>query len=184
MGWANILPFAYLDHDPRLPVDRLWLAPVLFLALAALLLLGRRVGYPVFVLEPGGSAPVPGGESAAPEAPIATRVSGRLARPRGGPVDVEAAPGVLRPGAPGGGAQLAVELPTGPFEIQLPPAGGAMTNLDRGAVVTVRSRHPALWLHWFGSDARLVFDDPQARDRAEALLANLREPPGRRRRGG
>jgi hypothetical protein len=59
-----------------------------------------------------------------------------------------------------------------------------MTNLDRGTLHTIRSRRPALWLHWFGSDARLIFDDPQTRDRAEALLAPLREPPGPRRRGG
>ncbi len=184
VGWANVLPFAYLDHDPRLPVDRLWLAPLLFVCLAGLLLIGRRVGYPVFELEHGTEMPGTSAGGPTPQTQIIARISGRLARPRGGPLDVEGAPAFLRPGASGAGAELVVELPAGPLEIQLPATGGAMTNLDRGTLHTIRSRRPALWLHWFGSDARLIFDDPQTRDRAEALLAPLREPPGPRRRGG
>ncbi len=183
VGWGNVLPFAYLDHDPRLPVDQLWLAPFLFGVLAALLLIGRRIGYPVFVLEPGALAPATARGGTDPGTPVSTRVSGRLARSRGGPVDVEGAPGMLRAGRPGAGPELVVELPSGPFEIVLPASGGAMTNLDRGTLHTLRSSRPALWLHWFGSDARLVFDDPGARDQAEAMLAALREPPARRRRG-
>jgi hypothetical protein len=183
-GWGNVLPFAYLDHDPRLPVDQLWLAPILFLALAALLLIGRRIGYPVFVLDAGARDQEPIGSGMGPFTAVSTRVSGRLARSRGGPIDVEDAPALLRPAGPGSGPQLTVELPSGPFEIALPAGGGAMTNLDRGTVHALRRRLPALWLHWFGSDARLVFDDPESRDRAEALLASLREPPGPRRRGG
>jgi hypothetical protein len=182
MGWANVLEFAYLDHDPRLPVDRLWLAPLVFLLLAGLLLAGRRIGYPIFELEAGpadrfATAGPPTGAGA-----INARVSGRLARLRGGPLDIADLPGVLEPDR-GTGPRLRVELPDGPYEVPLPSTGGAMTNLDRGLVHTVRTRRPALWLHWFGSDARLVFADAATRDRAEALLAPLREPPGRRRRG-
>lgn len=182
IGWANVLEFAYLDHDPRLPVDHLWLAPVLFLALAGLLLVGRRVGYPVFELEAAGVTRAPSPAVAPVAEPVAVRVSGRLARPRGGPLDVEDLPGILEPDR-GAGPLMRVDLPAGPYEIQLPATGGAMTNVDRGLVHTLRSRRPALWLHWFGSDARLVFDDTAARDRAEALLAPLREAPGRARRG-
>jgi hypothetical protein len=181
IGWANVLTFAYLDHDPRLPVDRLWLTPLLFLVFAALLMAGRRVGYPVFELEAAGVTPTPS-LTAGPEAePVTARVSGRLARPRGGPLDVEDLRGSLEPDR-GAGPRLRLELPTGPHEIQLPASGGAMTNVDRGLVHTVRSRRPALWLHWFGSEARLVFDDTATRDRAESLLAPLREAPGRARR--
>jgi hypothetical protein len=184
LGWANVLEFAYLDHDPRLPVDRLWLAPLLLLVLAALLLVGRRVGYPVFELE---RAPVTGPSTPEPPAepaPVSARVSGRLSRTRGGPLDVEDLPGSLEPDR-GMGPRLRLDLPAGPYEIGLPSTGGAMTNLDRGMVHTVRSRRPALWLHWFGSDARLVFDNAETRDRAEAILAPLREGPGRgRRRSG
>ncbi len=182
LGWANVLEFAYLDHDPRLPVDRLWLAPLLFLVLAALLLLGRRIGYPVFELEKAGITPTsaPGDPSLAN--PVPARVSGRLARPRGGPLDLDGVRGFLEPDH-GTGPLLRLELPDGPYEVQLPSSGGAMTTVDRGLVHTVLSARPALWLHWFGSDARLVFDDDEVRDRAEGLLAPMREPPGRRRRG-
>ncbi len=185
IGWANVLPFAYLDHDPRLPVNRLWLAPLLFLAFSALLLLGRRVGYPVFELEPAAGSPgQPVVSPAERPDPIPVRVSGRLARARGGPLEVDELPGTLSPGA-AAGPRLVLELGAGPYEVPLPATGGAMTNVDRGAVHTIRSRQPALWLHWFGSEARLVFADDDARDRAELLLAPLREAPGQpRRRGG
>ncbi len=194
LGWANVLPFAYLDHDPRLPVDHLWLAPVLFLVLAALLWLGRRLGYPTFVLEPhaASAGEGPRSEPAGPgeREPVRGLVSGRLARPRGGPLDLDDAPAELRPpshasgaGAGAGtdvGAVLVVDDPHGPrFEITLPAGAGALTNLDRGTVHYLTARRPALWLHWFGSDARLVFGDASERDRAEALLVRLRDAPAR-----
>ena len=187
LGWANVLPFAYLDHDPRLQVDHLWLAPVLFLVFAALLWLGRRLGYPTFVLEPraaSGAGEGPRSEPAGWRETEAVRglVSGRLARPHGGPLDLDDAPGELRPpsAGSGGGAVLMVDDPHGPrFEITLPAGAGALTNLDRGTVHYLTARRPALWLHWFGSDARLVFRDASQRDRAEALLVRLRDAPAR-----
>jgi hypothetical protein len=188
LGWADVLPFAYLDQDPLLPVQRLWIAPLIFVLLALLLFVGRRVGYPILVLDTAGrpmAEPMPLEPGTAPR-PVELRVSGRLARERGGPIDVHDAPAELRlSDDPAAGAQLAVGGRAETLEIQLPAAAGALTNLDRGSVHWLRHSQPALWLHWFGSDARLVFTDEATREEAERLLAGLRRPragqrPGRR----
>ena len=52
LGWAQVLRGAIIDQDPDLPVDRLWLGPILFVGLAVLLALGRWSGYPVFRATP------------------------------------------------------------------------------------------------------------------------------------
>ena len=52
LGWAQVLRGAIIDHDPDLPVDRLWLGPILFVGLAVLLALGLWSGYPVFHATP------------------------------------------------------------------------------------------------------------------------------------
>ncbi|HET6745526.1 MAG TPA: hypothetical protein VFH90_06705, partial [Candidatus Limnocylindria bacterium] len=48
LGWAQVLRGAVVDHDPELPVDRLWIGPLLFVVFALLLLAGRGIGYPIF----------------------------------------------------------------------------------------------------------------------------------------
>ncbi len=52
LGWAQVLRGAIIDQDPDLPVDRLWLGPILFVGLAVLLALGLWSGYPVFHATP------------------------------------------------------------------------------------------------------------------------------------
>ena len=46
LGWAQVLRGAIIDQDPDLPVDRLWLGPILFVGLAVLLALGLLVRLP------------------------------------------------------------------------------------------------------------------------------------------
>lgn len=171
LGWGDVLSVAYLDQDPQLPVDRFWLGPLIFLGIVLLLLVGRRAGYPVFILEGSVSRPprqpVPG---FAPRV-VPAAISGRLARPRGGPMDVEEAPGELRsPASANEGVVLLVRAPGETLELQLPAGRGSLNSLDRGEVQWLSGRQPALWIHWFGSDARLVFADRAAMASAEAIL--------------
>lgn len=180
IGWGNVLNFVYLDQDPALPINRLWLVPVLFLVLAFLLLAGRVAGYPIFIVRDDGRVPAAAapGRAAGPWegslAPVPAAVSGRLSRTHGGPVDLEGAPGELRPPpSAGDGPLLVVRTPSEMVEVPLPAARRSLSGLQRGEVRWLTGRRPALWIHWFGSDARLVFEDEATMDRAEALLAGL-----------
>jgi hypothetical protein len=177
LGWGQVLSVAYVDQDPALPIDRVWLAPLGFVLLSLLLIAGLRLGYPVFVIEATGRGaiePAARTQRAISSSAIATSVSGRLARPRGGPLDVEGASGELRvSGSSRSGPVLLVRNEREVLEMALPAGGGSLTSLERGAVHWLVGSRPALWIHWFGSDARLVFANHADLARAEALLAPL-----------
>ena len=48
LGWSRALDVALLDHDPALPADRAWGGALLLVVLGLLLLVARRIRYPVF----------------------------------------------------------------------------------------------------------------------------------------
>jgi hypothetical protein len=186
IGWGDVLPFAFVDQDPALPVDRVWIVPLLFVIAGILLFVGLRIGYPVFVVEASGAAalatgprpasPRPGAPSTSGVARVGVPalVSGRLARPRGGPLDVVSAPGELRPPpSPADGPVLVVHDRDTVLELALPAQRASLTSLARGAVHWLGSSRPALWIHWFGSDARLVFADEAELARAQTMLTAL-----------
>jgi len=105
---------------------------------------------------------------------VPAMVSGRLARPRGGPLAVESVPGELRPPPSAAeGPVLLVRDHDTVLELALPPQRASLTSLTRGAVHWLGSSRPALWIHWFGSDARLVFADDAELARAQTMLAAL-----------
>ena len=97
LGWAQVLRGAIIDHDPDLPVDRLWLGPILFVGLAVLLALGLWSGYPVFHATPLAAGRWPTASrraSARTEAvePIAASASGYVAPPGRSPIDLDEDP--------------------------------------------------------------------------------------------
>ena len=184
LGWGDVLSLAYVDQDPALPVDRAWIVPLLFVILSALLLIGLRVGYPVFVVEASGAAALAPTGLQSPQGStqpvgvtrigVPALVSGRLARPRGGPLDVESVPGELRPPPSAAeGPVLLIHDHDAVLELALPPQRASLTSLTRGAVHGLGSSRPALWIHWFGSDARLVFANESELARAQTMLAAL-----------
>jgi hypothetical protein len=161
-GWAQVLHAAMVQQDLSLPVDRLWLGPILFLLTAVLLWVGRRISYPVFQPLPDAR---PGGAPGAAQAEgLAT---GRLTPPGGSPVDVDAEPAVVR--AATAGALLA--LPRRGLEVALPRALGSLSTLERGELRHVRARKPALRASWYGNQVQLLFRTDAERDAAAALLA-------------
>jgi hypothetical protein len=164
-AWGRVLRTAWIDREPGLPVNRPWLAPALLIGAALLLLVGRRIGYPVFRATDAAAIPVSGG------GPIPVTVSGRLSRPSGGPLDVERAGGRLVSDAERGGAELRVETSDGILRSPITQSLRAISAIERGDLVHVRGREPALALHWFGNDVVLAFATDADRDRATALVA-------------
>ena len=45
-----------------------------------------------------------------------------------------------------------------------------VSAVERGDLVHLRGREPALALHWFGNDVMLAFETDDDRDRAATLL--------------
>lgn len=167
-AWGRELRFAWIDRRPDLPLDRPWLAPTLLVAFALLLLIGRRIGYPIFR-----SADAPGSLDPAagiPTSPMPAIVSGRLSRPSGGPIDVDRVPGRLAPGRAAMTAELEVEAPDGLVRSVITRAMREVSAVERGDLVHVHGREPALALHWFGNDVILAFETDDDRDRAAALV--------------
>ncbi len=164
-AWGRVLRTAWIDREPGLPVNRPWLAPALLIGAALLLLVGRRIGYPVFRATDAAAIPVTGG------GPIPVTVSGRLSRPSGGPLDVERASGRLVSGTDRGGAELRVETSDGILRSPITQSLRAISAIEPGDLVHVRGREPALALHWFGNDVVLAFGTDADRDRATALVA-------------
>ena len=68
-------------------------------------------------------------------------------------------------------AELAVDGPDGPIRSPISQALREISASERGDLVRVRGRSPALALHWFGNDVVLAFETDADRDRAAALLA-------------
>lgn len=171
VGWAHVLHSAHVEQDITLPVDRLWLGPILFAAVAAVLLLGRRLGYPRFraAATPGHrrSEPIPGWVE------LRVTVTGRLTPPGASPFEVVDAPAMLhRAGAGRGALDLQIDGITNPVDI--PPLLGGFGSTAIGELVGIRSVRPALRIGWFGSQAQLVFNDIASRDAVASLMTGGR----------
>ena len=167
-AWGRELRTAWIDRDPDLPVNRPWLAPLLLLAFACLLFVGRRVGYPVFRVTDAAVALDPA--AGTPTGALDVVASGRLSQASGGPIDVDRVPGRLV-AAPGRSTvELHLDGPHGPIRSVITRALREVSAIERGDLVQLRGREPALALHWFGNDVMLAFETDDDRDRAATLL--------------
>jgi hypothetical protein len=158
-GWAQVQRRAGVEHDPTLPVDRLWVGPILFTVLAVLLVAGRRAGYPVFETQ----TVVPAGSLAGGSVPLT--VSGWLSVPGRSPLELSAAPGRLV-GDTGGATSLSVTHGGETIEAEVPRALGALSGLEAGALRYVAGSQPALRVGWYGSQLELTFANSADRDAA------------------
>jgi hypothetical protein len=166
LGWAFVLEAAFVDHDPNLPIDHLWLGPILFVVLTALLLLGLRLGYPRFVV--GGDAPTTSPRMANPPL-VGCRISGRITPPDSSPFEVTDQTATIS-AARGGGSQLELLQDGAQRLVAIPQALGGLTLIELGVMREVRRQQPALKVGWFGNNLLLVFSDRAARDAAVALV--------------
>jgi len=168
LGWAHVLQTAHVEHDLSLPVDRLWLGPILFSFLAGLVLLGLRLGYPRFSVRGRvGEAAIAGRVGAAR---LRCRATGRVTPPGLSPFEVSDATSVLS-ALPDGDSLLTIEVGPSRREVVIPRALGGLGAIEIGDLVAIRGRMPALQVGWFGSQVLLVFADRASRDAAAALVA-------------
>ena len=168
LGWAHALHSAHIEQDVNLPVDRLWLGPIIFATGAALLSIGRRLGYPRFrastTSDRARRAPALGW------ADMRVRVTGRIT-PRGSsPLELNDAPAILRRPREGA-AELGMQIDGIVNAVQIPHLQAALSSTTIGELIGIRSSRPALQIGWFGSQAQLVFEDTDARDAVAALLS-------------
>jgi hypothetical protein len=165
LGWGHVLMAAYVEHDLGLPIDHLWLGPILFTLAVALLLLGLRLGYPRFsARQMTPRMPSDGWRGA-----VTCRATGRISPPRASPFEIKDAPATLR-GDPAQGSILTVEVEGQAREFLVPRSLGGLGTTEFGNLLTVRSVLPALRIGWFGSNLLLVFSDRSARDAAAAMV--------------
>lgn len=165
-GWGHVLQAAHVEHDLGLPIDHLWLGPILFMALAALLLIGIRLPYPRFRphARPGLPAPRRGAIGA-----VACRVSGRITPPSASPFEIEDLRAELR-GDPPHGTALRIEIDGRWQHLLIPRNLGGLGGTEPGDLLTVRSHRPALKVDWFGSNVLFVFADTASRDAANSMV--------------
>jgi hypothetical protein len=172
-GWGRVLSTTYVQVDPSLPVHRSWLGPILFALAAVLLWIGRRIGYPLFEPAMEGSRRWikldVGGESR--RAPVET--SGHMAPAGGGRIYLDEDRGTFIPPGPTE-AVAVIELDRHGTRLPLvvPAHTGTLGSVERGYVIRLHGRRPALWIHWFGTDLRLVFESEADRDMAAAAIGS------------
>lgn len=172
-GWGRILSTTYVQVDPSLPVHRAWLGPILFVIAAIMLWLGQRIGYPLFEPALEGSRRWitldTGGESRR----TAVEASGHMAPAGGGRIHLDADRGTFIPPGPSE-AVAVIELDRHGTRLPLvvPARTGTLGSVERGHVLRFHGRRPALWVHWFGTDLRLVFDSEADRDMAAAAIGS------------
>jgi hypothetical protein len=165
LGWGHVLMAAHVEHDLGLPIDHLWLGPILFTITAALLLFGLRAGYPRFSARPKPSSAPSDRWSGS----VSCRATGRISPPSASPFEIDDAPATLR-GDPAQGSVLTVEVDGRSREFLVPRNLGGLGTTEFGDLLTVRSVLPALRIGWFGSNVLLVFTDRGARDTAAAMV--------------
>jgi hypothetical protein len=165
LGWGHVLMAAHVEHDLGLPIDHLWLGPILFTFIAALLLFGLRAGYPRFSPRPMTASTASGGWMGV----LACRATGRISPPGASPFEIDDAPATLR-GDPSRGSVLTVEVDGRSREFLVPRNLGGLGTTEFGDLLSVRSVLPALRVGWFGSNLLLVFSDRGARDAAAAIV--------------
>lgn len=166
LGWAEVRTGGIIQHDLSLPVDRLWLGPILFTGLAWALAVGRRLGYPVFAAHGLRGWSWGGANMAARD--IHATASGRLAPPDRSPLELDAASVKVRPGADG--PRIEVAAPGGTIEMPVPRELSTWSLLQVGELRSVRGRHPAMRASWYGSQLQLVFDTEAERDAAALMM--------------
>lgn len=166
LGWGHVLQAAHVEHDLGLPIDHLWLGPILFSAAAATLLFGRRLPYPRF--RPRWER-VPRTIGAAPAGPVTARATGRITPPDASPFEITDLPATLRT-APPRGTSLSIMVEGRRREFLIPRDLGGLGGTELGEVLTIVSVSPALKVDWFGSNLLLVFEDAAARDGANAMI--------------
>jgi hypothetical protein len=167
LGRAQVLRSALIEHDQSLPVDRLWLGPVLFLGLAAALGFGRRIGYPVF----DGKRVRFGAWGAAPISAVRdvhARATGRLAPPDRSPIELDGVRVLVRPGRDG--PTIEVPGPGRPIVVPVPRELGTWSALHVGELRYVTNTQPAIRASWYGSQVQLAFDSDTDRDVAADVL--------------
>jgi hypothetical protein len=165
LAWGHVLMAAHVEHDLGLPIDHLWLGPILFTLAVGLLLLGLRVGYPRFSARPTAASMPSDGWTGV----VICRATGRISPPRASPFEIEDVPATLR-GDPLQGSIVTVEVEGQPREFPVPRNLGSLGTTEFGDLLTVRSVLPALRIGWFGSNLLLVFPDRGSRDAAAAMV--------------
>jgi hypothetical protein len=183
-GWGRVLVLVSIADDPTIIRDRLWLGPVMLAALAGLLWAGLRIGYPYF--RPGleGRRRWTSGDDATeaqlPDGGLAVRVSGRVRTLDGHHRHLDDVAARLVRSGPGmgaaGRAPIVLSLADG-AEVALAAYDlGTLGSVERGEVVSLHGRRPALWAHWFGADLRLTFETAAERDLAARAVAATGPP--------
>jgi hypothetical protein len=165
-GWGHVLQAAHVEHDLGLPIDHLWLGPILFMAFAALLLIGMRLPYPRFRPRARSGLPAPGRRTIGS---VACRASGRVTPPSTSPFEIEDLRAELRSDPPRG-AELRIEIDGRWRPFLIPRNLGGLGGTELGDLLTVRSHRPALKVDWFGSNVLLVFADTASRDAANSMV--------------
>ena len=169
LGWAQVLRGAIIDQDLDLPVDRLWLGPLLFIGLAALLAAGLWAGYPVFRATPLVSERRTAATARAGR--IRALASGYVAPPGRSPIDLDGAPATLA--LANGEMVLTLVDRNPPLQVTIPRALGALSGMEPGELRYLTGRRPALRVGWYGSQVLFVFDDEAQRDAAASLLSGV-----------
>jgi hypothetical protein len=165
-GWGHVLQAAHVEHDLGLPIDHLWLGPILLMAFAALLLIGMRLPYPRFRPHARSGRPAPGRSGIGS---VLCRASGRITPPNASPFEIEDLRAELRSDPPRG-AELRIEIDGRWQPFLIPRNLGGLGGTEPGDQLTVRSHRPALKVDWFGSNVLLVFADIAGRDAANSMV--------------
>ena len=169
LGWARVLRGAIIEQDLDLPVDRLWLGPILFVGVAVLLALGLWSGYPVFRATPLASGRWTADVVVA--GPIEAVASGYVAPPGRSPIDLDEAPVTLA--VSDGETILSLLDIEPPVQVTVPRALGALSGMEAGELRYLTRRRPALRVGWYGSQVLLIFDEEARRDAAVTMLSGV-----------
>lgn len=170
LGWGHVLQAAHVEHDLGLPIDHLWLGPIVFVSFAGVLLIGIRLPYPRF--RPRARAGRPS-VSRGQAGPLTCRATGRITPLNASPFEVQDMPAKLR-AEPLDGTTLSLEIDGRWREFLIPRDLGGLGTTEPGDLLTVRSHRPALKVDWFGSNVLLLFEDAAARDAANAMIRETR----------
>ncbi len=169
LDWARVLRGANVEHDLSLPIDRLWLGPVLFAIVAGLLWVGLRTGYPRFRITQATAR----GRAIAwdrPAGELRVIASGRITPPGASPFEVAGSPATLRADAATGETTLRLNVEGEWRSVVVPRSLGALGSVQLGDQIEIGRSRPALRIGWFGSQVFLVFESVAARDAATDLV--------------
>jgi hypothetical protein len=170
LGWAQVLRAAIIDQDPSLPVDHLWLGPILFVCLALLLLVAERIGYPIF----RATAAEDGGAPVARLGTVTAVATGRISPPGRRPIELAATRIDLR--LEDDQPVLTLPGPVGtPMTVRLPRGFGALSGVEVGELRLLSGRRPAIRASWYGSQVLLEFTGAEDRASATEILRRFRD---------